>query len=451
VVDKMIENIVERGIKVGTKLGADEVEVYAIRRVGTDIVGTIRGIERLSSGERIDAGVRVVIGKRVSVQGGMISRVEDLDLIVETAVKIAKTLPEDPQWISLSRELGKSHVEETLDPKIVEPETDYFIEIVQFLLKKSGEIDKRAFTSSASIHLSTVERAIGNNYGEIQREDATEASVFVSVKAVEAGEESGYYEAYVAPTLARFNPDELISKATEVAVKTLGARRVDTGVYELVFIPKVFAGVVQSLVVPAVCADSVQKGRSPLKGKFGSQVFSENLTFIDDGTYPGLTGTRGFDDEGVPTKRKVVFDRGVLSGFLYDTYTALVEGKNSTGNAFRNVPYSTPTPWISNLLVEPGSGDLSNLVKDVKKGVIVYATIGEWLSNPVSGLLNATITNGIYVESGEEKFPVKGVVLSGNVYEVLKPAEVRVSRSLERFGRFSLPAIYVPKITLAGK
>ncbi|MDW8010919.1 MAG: metallopeptidase TldD-related protein, partial [Sulfolobales archaeon] len=211
-------------------------------------------------------------------------------------------------------------------------------------------------------------------------------------------------------------------------------------------------GVLQPLIVPAVCADSVQKGRSPLKNKVGSQVVSENLTIIDDGTHPGLVGTRGFDDEGVPTTRKYVIDRGVLKGFLYDTYTALIEGRNSTGNAFRSVPYSTPVPWISNLIVEGGHGSLSDLVKDVRRGVVVYSTIGEWLSNPVSGLLNATITNGMYVENGEEKFPVKGVVISGNIYDVLKPVDIRVSSEREScFGRFVLPALYLPKITLAGK
>lgn len=447
----MIEDIVERGIKVGIKLGADEVEVYAVKRVGLDIVGTVRGIERVSSGERVDVGVRVVIGKRVSVQGGMVSRIEDVDSIAETAVKIAKTLPEDPQWVSLPKELGRSRVSGVIDPRVKEPSVDYFIEIVRYLLKRPGEIDRRAFTSSASAHLSTVGRVIGNNYGETQKEEATEVDVFVSVKAIEAGEESGYYDAYVAPTLAEFDPDRVIGRATEVAVKTLAARRVETGAYELVLIPRVFAGVVQSLIVPAVCADSVQKGRSPLKGRVGSPVLSESLTIIDDGTYPGLTGTRGFDDEGVSTRRKEVFDKGVLKGFLYDTYTALAEGRSSTGNAFRSVPYSTPTPWISNLLVEPGSGDLADLIRDVKRGIVVYATIGEWLSNPVSGLLNATVTNGMYVEGGDEKFPVKGVVLSGNIYEVLRPPEVRASGTVERFGRFSLPAIYLPKITLAGK
>ncbi|MCX8184252.1 MAG: TldD/PmbA family protein [Sulfolobales archaeon] len=447
----MIENVVERGIKLGRKLGVSEIEVYAIKRTGLDIVGTIRGVERVSSGERVDVGVRVVIGKKATVQGGLVSRVEDVDTIVETAVKIASTLPEDPQWISLPRSLGKSQVEGLVDPRIREPDIEYFIEIAQFLLKKAGEIDKRAFTSSVSVHITTAERAIGNSYGETLREESTELDVFVSVKAVEAGEESGYYDAYSAPTLARFNPEEMISKATEVAVKTLGAKRVDTGVYELILIPRVFAGVLQSLIVPAVCADSVQKGRSPLKGRIGSQVISENLTMIDDGTYQGLTGTRGFDDEGVPTTRKSIFDRGTLKGFLYDTYTALVEGRSSTGNAFRGTPYSTPSPWISNLIVESGRGDLSDLVRDVRKGVVVYSTIGEWLSNPVSGLLNATITNGMYVENGEEKFPVRGVVISGNIYEVLKPADVRVSGEVESFGRYVLPANYIPKIVIAGK
>lgn len=447
----MIQEIVDRGIKLGTKLGVSEIEVYVLRSIETDVVGTVRGIERVSTGEHVDVAVRVVLNKRVSLQGGMVSRIEDIDNIVETAVKVAKALPEDPQWVSLPRELGRSHVEETLDSRIRDPDLSYFIDVVQLLLKRAAEIDRRAFTSAASVRLGSYDLAIANNYSEVVDDQGTEIGVFVSVKAVEAGEESGYYDAYVAPTLRDFNPESLVARATEVAVKTLGARRVDTGTYELVLVPRIFAGVLQSTIVPAVCADSVQRGRSPLKDRVGSRVLSENLTVVDDGTYPGLSGTRSFDDEGVPTKRKVVFDRGVLTTFLYDSYTAHIEGRSSTGNAFRRGPYTTPAPWISNLIVEPGNGSLEDVVRDMKKGVVVYATIGEWLSNPVSGLLNATITNGIYVENGEEKFPVKGVVLSGNIYEVLRSQNVRVTRTTESFSRFKLPAVYIPSIVLAGK
>ncbi len=447
----MIESIVERGVKTGTRLGASEVEVYAIRRREVDITGTNRGIERISSGEQVDVGVRVAVGKRVTVQGGMVSRVEDIDPIVETAVKIARVLPEDPQWVSLPKRLGRSRVEETVDRRIKEPDLEYFVEVVRLLLRRPSEIDRRAFASAASARLATVERAIGNSYGELQAEEGTWIGVFVSVKATEAGEESGYYESYSALTLARLDPDAMASRATEVAVKTLGARRMATGTYEVVLVPRIFATVLSSLIVPAICADSVQKGRSPLKGKVDTKVLSENLTIVDDGTYPGLMGTRSFDDEGVPTGRKTVFDRGLLRGFLYDTYTALVEGKSSTGNAFRRAPYSTPAPWVSNLLVEPGKGSLDDLVRDLRRGLVVYATIGEWLSNPVSGLLNATVTNGIYVENGEEKHPVKGVVLSGNVYEALGSMELRVSGTTESFDRFVVPAVYIPKIVLAGE
>ena len=447
----MIEEIVRRGVKAGAKYGVSEIEVYAVRRVDTDIVGTVNGIERISTGQRISVGVRVSVGKKVTVQGGFVSKVEDVDSIVETAVKIARTLPDDPQWVSLPRKLGKTHVEGVLDPRIKNPELEQFLEIARHLLSRAKEIDRRAFTSTVSIGMATVERAIGNNYGEIQLDESTEFDTFINVKAVEGGEESGYYDSYVAPTLHRYDPEQLVARATEVAVKTLGAKRIETGTYELVLIPRVFAGVLQSLIVPAICADSVQKGRSPLKGKEGSQVLSEGITIVDDGTYPGLTGTKGFDDEGVPTKRKVVFGKGVLEGFLYDSYTASVEGKVSTGNAFRPTSFATPSPWISNVIVEPGKGELTDLVREVRRGIVVYSTIGEWLSNPVSGLLNATVTNAVYVENGEERFPVRGVVISGNIYELLKQPGLTLSGTLESFSRFMLPAIHIPQVTLAGK
>lgn len=447
----MIEKIVERGIKVGSKHGVSEIEVYVVRRVNTDIVGTVKGIERISSGQRISVGVRVAIGKKVTVQGGFISKVDDVDSIVETAVKVVRTLPDDPNWVSLPRKLGKTHVEGVLDPRVRNPELEYFLEIAKQLLGRAKELDRRAFTSTVSMGMSTIERAIGNNYGEVHLDESTQFDAFINVKAVEDSEESGYYHSYVAPTLHRFDPEQLVARATEVAVKTLRARRIETGDYELILIPRVFAGVIQSLIVPAICADSVQKGRSPLKGKEGTQVLSEGITVVDDGTYPGLTGTRSFDDEGVPTRRKVVFEKGVLEGFLYDSYTASIEGRESTGNAFRQAPSAPPSPWISNIVVEPGRGELSDLVRDVRRGVVVYSTIGEWLSNPISGLLNATVTNAIYVENGEEKFPVRGVVISGNIYELLRQPGLALSGAVESFGRFMLPAIYIPKATLAGK
>jgi PmbA protein len=448
---RVIHEVVERALRVAGRYGLDEVEVYAVRSSATDVIGTIRGLERVTSGERVDVGVRVVLGKRVTVQGGMVSRVEDVDPIVEAAAKVVRTLPEDPNWVSLPRKTGRTSVEGVIDPKLRSPDVGYFIEVVRYLLGRARDIDKRAYTSSASVRSTYVERVIVSSHGGPQVDEHTEVGVSVSIKAVDGTEESGYYEFYSATTLSRFNPEELVSRAVEVSVKTLGARRVDTGTYEVVLVPRVFANVIQALLVPAVSAESVQRGRSPLAGKLGGRVLSESLTIVDDGTYPELTGTRSFDDEGVPTSKKIVFDRGTLREYLYDTYTAYIDRRESTGNAFRQTPYSPPTPWITNILVEPGSGDLQSMVRDLRRGIVVYSTIGEWLSNPVSGLLNATVTNGMYVEGGEERFPVKGVVIAGNIYEAMGSPEVGLTATVESFARFRVPAVYIPKLTVAGK
>jgi len=63
----------------------------------------------------------------------------------------------------------------------------------------------------------------------------------------------------------------------------------------------------------------------------------DNVTIIDDGTIAGGFGTSPFDGEGVPTRRTVVIERGLLSSYLLNTYTAKKLGLKTTGNASRGL------------------------------------------------------------------------------------------------------------------
>jgi len=84
------------------------------------------------------------------------------------------------------------------------------------------------------------------------------------------------------------------------------------------------------------CAwDVVYRHQSFLAGKLGEKVASETVTVIDDGTIPGLFGTSPFDDEGVPSRRTVVIERGVLKSYLLNCYAARKLGMKTTGNASR--------------------------------------------------------------------------------------------------------------------
>lgn len=91
----MLYDIVERSLKLCSRYGFNEFEVYVVNDVGTEVLGIDKGVEKVVSGEEFLLGVRVVMGRKVCVYGGMVSRVEDVDVLVNSASKIVRTLPED--------------------------------------------------------------------------------------------------------------------------------------------------------------------------------------------------------------------------------------------------------------------------------------------------------------------------------------------------------------------
>lgn len=442
--------LVERGVRRAEALGATEAEVYAVREGSLTVMGSVRGVEGAEGGESVSVYIRVAVGKRLSVQGGLVSGVGDVDTIAESAVKIARASPEDPNWASLPKRLGSTPTFDLVDSAVKSLEPERFVELVKRSLEIPKELDKRAFASEASVRASVVVKAIGNSH---QPPVSCEQTVFdfgVEVKAVEDGFESGFYSYYVAPTLREFRLEKEVEYATRVAVETLRAKRVGTGVYQVLLMPRVFSSVLGALLVPAVRADMVQKKRSPLVGRLYSQVLSEQLTIVDDGAVPNMPGSTPFDDEGVATKRKVVFDRGVLRTYLYDTYTANIDNRESTGNAKR-MGASNTYPDATNILVLPGTSSLDSLVRDMNRGIVVHGTIGEWLSNPVSGYLNATVTHGFLVEGGEVKQAVKGVVIAGDTYKLLKEGLAALSKEAEAIVNYIVPAVLLSGVSVAGE
>ncbi|MEM4627303.1 MAG: DNA gyrase modulator, partial [Ignisphaera sp.] len=90
-----IVNIVERGLKKACLLGASEAEVFVVKESSTSILGTVKGLENIECGESISVSIRLAIGKRITIQTGVLSREEDIDKMVEDAIKIVRVVPED--------------------------------------------------------------------------------------------------------------------------------------------------------------------------------------------------------------------------------------------------------------------------------------------------------------------------------------------------------------------
>ncbi len=91
------------------------------------------------------------------------------------------------------------------------------------------------------------------------------------------------------------------------------------------------------------------------------------------------------------------------------------------------------------------------MIHETKEGIYIEETIGEWLSNPVSGNLNATVTHGHLVREGKLTEPVKGVVISGNFYDLLKEGIELIGHDLKNIVQNYSPTVKISQLAIAGK
>jgi PmbA protein len=173
----------------------------------------------------------------------------------------------------------------------------------------------------------------------------------------------------------------------------------------LILKPYAAAELLQFAFAPSFSADNVQRRRSVLANKIGEELFP-GIEVIDDGAIAGGLMSAKFDSEGVKTQKTVLVSKGVLKGFIYDTYTANKGKTKSTGNAERDSYASPPRIGPSNFVLK-GKGKIGN-------GLVVHGLIGCHTANPVSGDFSVETRNAFL--NGE---PVKAMI-SGNIFDLLK-------------------------------
>ena len=220
-------------------------------------------------------------------------------------------------------------------------------------------------------------------------------------------------------------------------------------------LPVVFTpyGVASALVPPLMAAfngKTVLEGASPIGNKIGQQVFDEKLTLWDDPTIVYRPSSRPCDDEGMPSQRTPLIERGAIASFLYDLQTAALANTRSTGNGSRSRG-GQPAPSPSALIIAPGSVTLDEMVRDIKEGLVIEQMMGAGQGNILGGDFSGNVLLGYKVENGEIVGRVKDTMISGNVYQVLKHITA-IGRESRWVGDFlQTPHIYCPGVAVASK
>lgn len=440
----------ELAVKKALGLGATEAEVYT-QKTRTICVEFDEKIENLRTTESLGIGLRVALGRKIATCATSILNEAEINEIATKTVKIAKVAPEDPDWKHMNKKFGKSPAQEYYDSTLEKLEHKEIIDKLTSAIDLMKNYDKRVKPTRGILNVSTSNTSILNSHNQSSERRESNIEVWMRTKAKEAEMESTGNEHQEARFWKEMKFEELAEKAAEKSIKFLKAKPIPSGQMTVVIRNQIFADIFGWILSGPINADWVQKGRSPLANKLGTQIGTEDISIIDDGLMPKGWRTKPSDDEGHPTQKTPMIENGVLKNYIYDNYTALKDKVESTGNALRPYYWVNPQPSPTNLILKAGRTAPEEIIRDTKKGVFVEETIGGWLSNPVSGNLNATISHGYLIENGELTEPLKGAVISGNFYELLKNGIEIVGNDLRNSAHCYSPTVKLTKLTLAGQ
>lgn len=164
--------------------------------------------------------------------------------------------------------------------------------------------------------------------------------------------------------------------------------------------------------------DFNRKGTSAFSGRVGERVASDLCTVVDDGTLQGRRGSLSIDDEGTPTEKTILIEKGILKGYMQDKLNARLMGVNPTGNGRRESYAHLPMPRMTNTYMLPGQDNPEDIIKSVKKGLYAKNFAGGQV-DITSGKFVFSASEAYLIENGKITRPVKGATLIGNGPEVL--------------------------------
>jgi len=262
---------------------------------------------------------------------------------------------------------------------------------------------------------------------------------------------------FIASRAYEPKPDWVGSEAGKLAIQSINVGKAEAGEFPVLLDSFALESIFMYTLIPSVKGDSVSRGNSKLKDKIGSTIAGDNLNLFDDGTISGGLHSGKADMEGVPKQRTPIIEKGILRGFLYDNYWGKIEGKESTGNAGRGggrlllPPYGTlPTINPSNIVLKPGTASENELVEQVKNGYYVRGVQGAHQSNPETGEFSVAIAPAWRIMNGEITHAVKGAMIAGNLYDMIKRISL-VGKESRQLGTFITPKIVVDKLNVITK
>ncbi len=440
----------ERAVKNCERLHADESEAYLQKTRSIEVVLERGEIQSERVKVNLGMGIRFIQDKRLGFAFTSDLSKKGIDISCKTAMKLSRTSVPNPDWVSLptTTKIPKAP-SGIFNSEVAALSGVDVLDLSMRAYNAVKEYDKRAVVDDGKFSALTTEIAVSNSHGVGAAEKSTLLTGFIVCVAKEHGQTSSMAFEYDLRRDIKFSPEKIGSSAAEKALASIGPRKGESFVGKVILDADPAAEILFGPVFYSVNADNVQRKRSVWIDKMDKAVAVSNLNVTDNGLLPKGIGSSSFDAEAVPHQTNPIIAKGMLKGFLHNSFTANKEKKKSTGNAGRENYNTVPVVLVSNLIIESGRKKLDEIVSEVDKGIIVRRFSGN--VRPDSGEFSGIAKQASYIENGEIKYALKETMISGNTFQALMNIVEIGSETRPTFDRIYTSPILIDKVNIVSK
>jgi PmbA protein len=451
------------------RAGATDAEAVVYEGDEFSTLVRLGQIETLKESGSRAVGLRVFIGqKTASTSSSDFSR-DSIDRLVTGAVTLARITSEDPfAGLPDPSEFGQHDAADQrlyFDDVSLQPPADR-IRIAREVEAAAMAFDTRIQNSGGGdFDTATSHKIYINSRGFLgeYRRSYCGFSAQPIAHDVDGRMQRNYWYSAARSTRLLEDPIAIGQEAARRALQRLGARQAKTQQAPVVFSPEVARSIIGN-IFDAANGDAIYRHASFFANMLGERVAGENVTVIDDGTMvfdhvsdceggisdsikTGGFGTAPFDGEGLPTRRTVLIENGILRSYVTNTYTARKLGlAHSTGNASRSLA-GNPGIGAGNFFLQPGTLTPQQIIADVKSGLYVTETMGFGV-NLVTGDYSQGAA-GMWIENGELAYPVEEITIAGNLKDMYKNISA-IGNDLVFRTATAAPTLRIEGMTIAG-
>lgn len=461
-----LESLAADVVAQAMKAGAGDAE--AVAREGDEFSVNVRmgQVETLKESGSRALGLRVFLGQAGAAgMRSASSSTSDLTAdgirqLVESALALARVTEEDPfSGLPDAEEFGAAETRKSPGELHLYYDDVYSLpgpERIEWARRTEAAAlaaDPRITNSDGgSFDASTGRKVLANSRGFVGSYRTSYAGVSAAPVAMDANgqmQRDGWWSSARSFALLE-SPEAVGAEAARRALRRLGARRMPTQRVSIIFAPEI-ARTLIGAIFEAASGDAIWRSASFLAGKLDETIAAPAVTVIDDNLMllpsgAGGFGTSPFDGEGLPSRRTVVVENGVLRNYLLNTYTARKLGMKSTHNASRGLA-GAPGVGAGNLYLVPGTQTPEQILAEVETGFYVTSLMGFGV-NTVTGDYSRGAA-GLWIEKGELAHAVEEVTIAGNLSEMLRNVTA-IGNDLVFRSAVACPTLRIDGMTVAG-